>query len=89
MAAARSPFGDSPVSTMAAAACGPTASVSSRVCPPPGCSPIRAKRQSKRAAGLATRMSHANARFSPAPTAGPFTAATVGKVQRWTRRKPS
>src|SRR5436305_10238219 len=35
------------------------------------------------------RTSQANARFTPAPTAAPLTAATVGSTDRCTRRKPS
>ena len=37
----------------------------------------------------ARRTSHASARFMPAPTAGPLTAAMVGSGERSTRRNPS
>ena len=47
------------------------------------------KRVSNRAETPAMRTSHASARLKPAPTAGPLTAATVGNVDRRTRRKPS
>src|SRR5438874_7310516 len=47
------------------------------------------KRVSNLADRPATRTSHARARLTPAPTAGPLTAATVGSVDRCTRRNPS
>ena len=78
----------SPARSIAAAAWGPTASVRRRVWPPPGWRPIRAKRASKRASGAAMRTSQASARLSPAPTAGPFTAANIGRVQRWNAEEP-
>ena len=78
-----------PNSTIAAAAWGPTARSSIQVWPPPGWRPIFTNRVSKRAEVPAMRTSQASARFMPAPTAGPFTAATVGSGERSTRRKPS
>src|ERR1019366_10771785 len=73
----------------AAAVWGPTARSSIQVCPPPGWRPIRAKRESNRADSPAMRTSQHKARLNPAPTAGPFTAATVGRVQSRTDKKPS
>ncbi len=79
----------SPNSTVAAVAWAPMARCAIQVCPPPGCRPSCKKRVSKRAVRPATRTSQAKARFMPAPTAGPFTAATVASGERATRRKAS
>ena len=46
------------------------------------------KRLSKRAEHPATTRSQASTMFIPAPTAAPFTAATVGSVEWATRRNP-
>ena len=89
ISAARAPSTGAPNSTIAAAACGPTARSSIHAWPPPGCRPMRRNRVSKRADSPASRTSQASARFRPAPTAGPFTAATVGSGERRTRRNPS
>ena len=77
--AARAASTRSPNSVIAAAACGPTSRSSIQTWPPPGWSPIRAKRASNRAEAPAIRTSQQSARLKPAPTAGPFTAATVGR----------
>ena len=47
------------------------------------------KRVSNLARRPAMRTSHPRARFIPAPTAAPLTAAIVGNGLRATRRKPS
>ena len=75
--------------TMAAVACGPTIRRSIQVCPPPGCSPRWRKRVSNWPAGRRGARRSTSARFMPAPTAAPLTAAMVGSGQRPTRRKPS
>ena len=71
----------SPNSTIAAAACGPTARSSIQVCPPPGCRPICRKRASKRPMSPASRTSHASARFMPGADGG-----TVDRGDRRQRR---
>ncbi len=86
---ASAPSSTSPNSTMAAAADDPTARCSIHVWPPPGWIPSCRKRVSKRAEAPASRTSQASARFMPAPTAAPLTAARVGSGERATRRKPS
>ena len=88
-ATAASAFNGLENNVIAAAAWGPTARSSNHKCPPPGCKPIRKNFASKRADSPARRISQANARLKPAPTAGPFTAAIVGSVERSTRKKPS
>ena len=59
------------------------------VWPPPGWMPICRNRVSNFARRAAMRTSHPSAMFIPAPTAAPLTAASVGRVLRATRRKPS
>src|SRR6478609_11774248 len=61
----------------------------SHVCPPPGCRPICKNRVSNLARRAARRTSQPSARFMPAPTAAPLTAASVGNGLRAMRRKPS
>ena len=78
-----------PNSSDARATCGPTARCNIHVAPPPGWMPSFWNRGSNNAAGPAIRTSAASARFSPAPTAAPLTAAIVGKAQLATARKPS
>ena len=56
--------------------------------PPPGWMPTSRKRGSKRALGEHSTTSHASATLPPAPTAGPFTAATVGSGQLAIDSKP-
>ncbi len=89
MRSASAPSRTWPNSTIAAVACGPTMRRIIHVCPPPGCSPRSRNRVSNRARRAAIRTSHASARFIPAPTAAPLTAATVGSVERATRRNPA
>ena len=68
----------------------PTMWFSRQVWPPPGCRPICRKRESNRAhCRPATAMSQARTIFMPAPTAAPFTAATVASGEWATRRNPS
>ena len=76
-------------STAAFAAWGPVMFWNIHVWPPPGWMPICKKRSSKRADSPAMRTSQISARFMPAPTAAPLTAAMVGSGLRPKRRKPS
>ena len=56
---------------------------------PAGWSPSFWNRASNNVPGPAIRTSAANAKFRPAPTAAPLTAAMVGNVQLPTAMKPS
>ena len=75
--------------TAANVACGPAMRRNIHVWPPPGWMPICRKRVSNLARRAAMRTSQPSARFIPAPTAAPFTAASVGSGLRAMRRKPS
>ena len=78
----------SPKMTMALAVCSSVLFRSLHVWPPPEWIAIWWKRESNLADSPARIMSHASARFMPAPTAAPFTAAIVGSVEWATARKP-
>ena len=78
-----------PKTTAAMAACRPATLRNIQVWPPPGWMPRSRKRVSNLADAPASRTSHASARFMPAPTAAPLTAARVGSGLRATRRNPS
>ena len=86
---ASAPSITSPNTTPANVACGPAMRRSIQVWPPPGWMPICRKRVSNLALRAAMRTSQPSARFMPAPTAAPFTAASVGSGLRAMRRKPS
>ena len=62
---------------------------SRQVCPPPGWMAIWRNRLSNMAERPARITSQASAKFIPAPTAAPFTAATVGRGVWATRRNPA
>ena len=84
-AAARSPSMRSPNSAIAAAASRAPVRPRSAPWPPPGCSPIGMKPEMILASRATMRTSVASIRLSPAPTAPPRTAATVGASSSPTR----
>ena len=89
MRSASLPSSTWPNTTAAIAACGPTIRRSIHVWPPPGWIPSWRKRVSSLAVSATMRTSQPSARFMPAPTAAPLTAASVGSGLRAMRRNPS
>ena len=87
--ASRSPEISSPSSAIATVACGPQRRSSIEKWPPPGWSPMRRNPDRTRASFAAIRTSAARARFTPAPTAAPRMAATVGTGMLASRMKDS